>query len=260
MDLVAVWSQTNGQVLTPTTARLALTSLCRYRMRRGCRATTGSGGLESGERPRWEPKRTAILEGAELGALLEHADRFRPLFELLAFTGLRIGEALGCAGATSTSTAEYSESDSSSILPPPNAKSCSPTRSSRSYGTSKPSSPTGTPATSPPHRRRSALKPQRRRRRLPTHPPTSRPAGSPACVAPLPAGISDASLLIGGGLNVVFASRQLGHADITLGTYGHLYARPTTHTPRDPRFRPATTRSPTQSEEHREPSGLWKRA
>jgi integrase len=36
-----------------------------------------------------------------------------------------------------------------------------------------------------------------------------------------------ASLLISQGLNVVFVSRQLGHANpnITLGTYAHLYAR-----------------------------------
>jgi integrase len=36
-----------------------------------------------------------------------------------------------------------------------------------------------------------------------------------------------ASLLIAQGLNVVFVSRQLGHANanITLGVYAHLYAR-----------------------------------
>ena len=36
-----------------------------------------------------------------------------------------------------------------------------------------------------------------------------------------------ASLLISNGLNVVFVSRQLGHANpkVTLGVYAHLYAR-----------------------------------
>jgi integrase len=36
-----------------------------------------------------------------------------------------------------------------------------------------------------------------------------------------------ASMLIAAGLNVVFVSRQLGHANanITLGTYAHLYAQ-----------------------------------
>ena len=40
-------------------------------------------------------------------------------------------------------------------------------------------------------------------------------------------GVSFASLLISQGLNVVFVSRQLEHADpnVTLGTYAHLYAR-----------------------------------
>ena len=38
---------------------------------------------------------------------------------------------------------------------------------------------------------------------------------------------SYASLLIANGLNVVFVSRQLGqaNANVTLGTYAHLYAR-----------------------------------
>jgi integrase len=38
---------------------------------------------------------------------------------------------------------------------------------------------------------------------------------------------SYASMLIAAGLNVVFVSRQLGHANanITLGTYAHLYAQ-----------------------------------
>ncbi len=37
----------------------------------------------------------------------------------------------------------------------------------------------------------------------------------------------NASLLISNGLNVVFVSRQLGHANpkVTLGVYAHLYAR-----------------------------------
>jgi integrase len=51
--------------------------------------------LESGEKPRWEPKAVGILEGADLVKLLAHSDSNRPVFELLAFSGLRIGEALG---------------------------------------------------------------------------------------------------------------------------------------------------------------------
>jgi integrase len=37
----------------------------------------------------------AALEGDDLARVLDHAGSYRPLFELLPYTGLRIGEALG---------------------------------------------------------------------------------------------------------------------------------------------------------------------
>src|SRR5438093_7176393 len=51
--------------------------------------------LERGEKPRWRVKHIRILEGADLGNLLDHAGAWRVLFEFLAYTGLRIGEGLG---------------------------------------------------------------------------------------------------------------------------------------------------------------------
>ena len=51
--------------------------------------------LEPGEKPRWEVTPSRILEGADLAKVLAHAGPWRPLLECLAFTGLRIGEALG---------------------------------------------------------------------------------------------------------------------------------------------------------------------
>ena len=55
--------------------------------------------LEPGEKPRWTPGRVAILEGDDLAKVLDHAGPHRPLFETLAYTGLRIGEALGSVWA-----------------------------------------------------------------------------------------------------------------------------------------------------------------
>jgi integrase len=51
--------------------------------------------LEPGEKPRWRVKHVRVLEGADLARLLDHAAAWRVLFEFLAYTGLRIGEALG---------------------------------------------------------------------------------------------------------------------------------------------------------------------
>jgi integrase len=55
--------------------------------------------LESGEKRRWAPQKVAIIEGDDLARLLAHAGVFRPLFEVLAHTGLRIGGALGLTWA-----------------------------------------------------------------------------------------------------------------------------------------------------------------
>jgi integrase len=52
--------------------------------------------LEPGEKPRWRVEHVRILESAGLAKLLAHTEEaYRPLLECLAYTGLRIGEALG---------------------------------------------------------------------------------------------------------------------------------------------------------------------
>src|SRR5207253_3118027 len=91
-------SQANERALAPTTARIVLITLnqvCRFAVRRGWLAENPVSKLEPSEKPHWTPRRVAILEGEQLARFLAHAGRHRPLFELLAYTGLRIGEALG---------------------------------------------------------------------------------------------------------------------------------------------------------------------
>jgi integrase len=97
-DRVAVWSQGNEQALAPSTAWLALIALnqvFRYAIRRGWMGVNPVAQLEPGEKPRWRVEHVRILEGADLARLLAHARAARVLFEFLAYTGLRIGEALG---------------------------------------------------------------------------------------------------------------------------------------------------------------------
>jgi integrase len=102
IDRVARWSQANERALAPTTAVIALVALnqvCRYAVRRGWLAANPVGKLEAAEKPHWTPKRSAILEPDQLALLLEYAGSHRLLFEFLAYTGLRIGEALGLTWA-----------------------------------------------------------------------------------------------------------------------------------------------------------------
>ena len=73
--------------------------VCRYAVRRGWLATNPVSKLEPAEKPHWTPKEGACLESDQLGRLLDHAGTHRPLFEFLAYTGLRIGEALGLTWA-----------------------------------------------------------------------------------------------------------------------------------------------------------------
>ncbi len=97
-DRVAEWSETNERVLAPTTAVIALITLnqvCRFALRRGWLIDNPVARLEPCEKPRWTPGRVGILDGADLARVLDHACSYRSLFTFLAYTGLRIGEALG---------------------------------------------------------------------------------------------------------------------------------------------------------------------
>jgi len=99
VDRVAAWSQGNEQALAPSTAKLALIALnqmFRFAVRRGWTGVNPVMQLEPGEKPRWRVEHVRTLEGGDLGRLLAHSDAAsRPLFEFLAYTGPRIGEALG---------------------------------------------------------------------------------------------------------------------------------------------------------------------
>jgi integrase len=102
VDQIAEWSAANERVLAPTTAAIALITVnlvCRYAIRRGWLAANPVARLEPGEKPRWTPGRVGVLEGGDLAKVLDRAGTHRPLFELLAYTGLRIGEALGLTWA-----------------------------------------------------------------------------------------------------------------------------------------------------------------
>jgi integrase len=99
---VAEWSAANERVLAPTTAVIALITLkavCRFAVRRGWLTENLVLALEPGEKPRWSPGRVGTLEGPALARVIDQAGSYRPVFELLAFTGLRIGEALGLTWA-----------------------------------------------------------------------------------------------------------------------------------------------------------------
>jgi integrase len=102
VDQVAEWSAAHERVLAPTTAVIALITLnlvCRYAMRRDWLATNPVARLELGEKPHWTPGRVGVLEGGDLAKVLDRSGSYRPLFEVLAYTGLRIGEALGLTWA-----------------------------------------------------------------------------------------------------------------------------------------------------------------
>ena len=177
-----------------------------------------------------------MLEGEQLARFLAHAGSRRPLFEFLAHTGLRIGEALGLT---------WADIDHDQAL----------IHVHRQLNRNREFAPLKTPAS----RRTVDLAPtlvrQLRERWLasPHKAPTDfvfgntigrgidyRDVGEDFRATLQRSGITApgrltlhsfrhgyASLLISAGLNVVYVSRQLGHANpaITLKIYAHLYAQ-----------------------------------
>ena len=238
IDRVARWSEANERALAPTTAVIALVTLgqvCRFAVRRGWLAANPVAKLEPAEKPHWTPKQSAILE-PELAALLEHAGNHRLLFEFLAHTGLRIGEALGLTWADI-------DHDNGLI------------RVHRQLSRQREHAPLTTEAG-----RREVILAGPLARRLREHRLANRykqpsdfvfantlgrgldyrDVGEGFRKAVKRAGLRApgkltlhslrhgfASLLIANGLNVVYVSRQLGHANpsITLEVYAHLFER-----------------------------------
>jgi integrase len=84
---------------SPATIRAALTPLSRlmaWAARRGMRAGNPVAGLERGERPAGGGREMRILQRAEIPRLLDATDeRHRALLATAIFTGLRQGELLG---------------------------------------------------------------------------------------------------------------------------------------------------------------------
>jgi integrase len=98
VDVVAEWSAVNERVMARTTACFALLTLrqvLRFAVRRGWMPVNPVVLLEPAERPRWRPGKVDVLEGDDLARVLDRAHSYRALFTVLAFSGLRIGEALG---------------------------------------------------------------------------------------------------------------------------------------------------------------------
>ena len=239
VDDVADWSAANERTLAPTTAVIALIVLkavCRFAVRRGGLADNPVLALEPGEKPHWSPGRVAALEGPALAKVLDHAGSYRPLFELLAFMGLRIGEALGLV---------WADVDLDAGLVSVHRQL------SRYREHAKLKTKAG--------RRQVVLAPamvRLLRAQWLQHPykgaddfvfttMTGRPldyrrVGAAFRLAVARSGVRGdgrlslhslrhgyASLLIAEGLDVVFVSRQLGHADpgVMLSVYAHLFAR-----------------------------------
>jgi integrase len=229
----------NERIIAPTTARIALISLnqvCRFAVRRGWLAENPVSKLEPAEKPHWTPQKVAILEGDELARFLAHAGPQRPIFEFLAYTGLRIGEALGLT---------WSDIDFDAGL----------IRVHRQLSRRREHAPLKTEA----GRREVVLAPAVAKLlregwlASPNKAPDAfvfsntlgrsldcRDVGEAFRATVNRSGITVigrlslhslrhgyASLLIAEGLNVVFVSRQLGHANptVTLSTYAHLFER-----------------------------------
>ena len=239
VDIVAEWSAANEAVLAKTTASIALLTLrsvLRFAVRRGWLAVNPVNLLEPSEKPRWRPGKVAILEGDDLARVLDQTGRYRPLYEVMAYSGLRLGEALGLTWADVDHDGEvlrvhcqltrYQEhgplkteaSRREVELAPAVLKLFRDLRLATPW--KGPDDPVFTNTIGRPldYRkvgtafreavRRSGV---RRDGRLSLH--------------SLRHGYS--SLLIASGLDVVFVSRQLGHANpsVTPGVYAHLFAR-----------------------------------
>ena len=238
VDHVAVWSQGNERVLAPSTAKLvliALSQIFRFGVRRGWTGVNPVMQLEPGEKPRWRVEHVRILESADLAKLLAHTDdAHRPLFEFLAYTGLRIGEALGlrwCDVDLEGSVLHVCQQLSRYRKP----KHLKTDHSRREVVLA--------PAVTRLLRERWLASPHKGSDHLVFCKANGEPgdywdAGRAFRAAVKGAGLHGegrlslhslrhafASLLIAKGLNVVFVSRQLGHSSptITLDVYAHLF-------------------------------------
>jgi integrase len=239
VDTVADWSAANERVMARTSASIALLTLrqvLRFAVRRGWMPLNPATLLEPAEKPRWRPQHVDILEGDDLARVLDHAHSYRALFTFLAFTGLRIGEALGLT---------WRDVDTDAGL----VRVHRQLTRYREHGRLKTEAGRREVILAAPVLRllREVWLGSGRKGaddfvfvNADGRPHDYRKVGRAFRVAVDQAGVRGAgrlslhslrhgyaSLLIGSGLDVVFVSRQLGHAkaDVTLRVYAHLFAR-----------------------------------
>ena len=227
---------------SPWTVRATLTPLSRvfgYAARRGLIASNPVRRLEKGERPRVERRAMRILSSEEIGRLLDAASpKYHALLSTALFSGLRQGELLGLVWADVDLDAgllrvrRQLDRDGERAKPKtPGAIRdvvLMPTLGTmlREHRLASPfageddpvfASETGTPLQ---HRNVSqrGLEPAMRRAGLNGNGPKLRFHDLRHCFA---------SMLIAMGANVVFVSKQLGHArtSITTDVYGSLFDR-----------------------------------
>jgi integrase len=239
-DVVAAWSAANERVLDKTTASIALLTLrsvCRFAVRRGWLSDNPVGLLEPAEKPRWRPGRVAVLEGDDLARVLDHAGSYRPLFELLAYTRLRIAKRWAWCGATSINAdgvlrvhrqlTRYREHG------PLKTEAGLPRGRTGSGHKQAPPGPLAGLALQGSRRpnvlyvgRPTAQLPQGRRHLPKGGASVGRPKGRSA-VPPLPPPRVCLAAHRERARRLVYVSRQMGHANpaVTLSVYAHLFAR-----------------------------------
>jgi integrase len=242
-DVAALVAELTTQGLSGATIAKPLIPLSRIldqAVRRGLISSNPVRGLERHERPKVVHREMRVLDRDEIAVLLDAAaEPYRTLFATGVFTGLRIGELLGLTLADIEPQAglvharrQMGPDHTSASLKTANARRSvvlMPTlgNSLREHRLRSPHSREPDPVFSrhegrplyyatcryqlqlTAHRARLSQNPEQPRLRLHDLRHTY------------------ASLLIGQGANVVFVSRQLGHAspNTTLGVYAHLYDR-----------------------------------
>ena len=240
-DIAGLIDHLQREGLAPTTIRSVLVPVNRvieHGIRRGALSTNPVHGLERHERPKVQREEMRFLNAGEIDALLTHAaDRYRTLLATAIFTGLRSGELLGLPWSDVdfdeglvhvrqqvhrsglSAPLKTRNAQRAVLLMPALGRMLSEHRAGSSYSQASDyvfTRPDGRPM-HPDSVRRLGLHPAVKRAGIDT-------AGKPRLR------FHDlrhtfASLLIAQGVNVAFASRQLGHASVstTLNVYTHLF-------------------------------------
>jgi integrase len=240
-DMAQLIAELGRDGLAPATVRNVLVPLNRvldHGVRRGLLTVNPVRGLERHERPKVDRDEMRILSAEEIDALIKAAlDRYRALLATAVFTGLRQGELLGLRWSDIDLDAgvvhvHHQVDRTGNVLPlktrnarrdvllmPALARMLREHRIGSSHSQAHEyvfARPDGRPMAPDTVRRYGLLRAVERAGLNPPGKPRLRFHDLRHCFA---------SLLIAQGVNVAFASRQLGHASIstTLNTYTHLF-------------------------------------